>query len=161
MEFKWTDGTNEVFRRFYIKTEDYYSEMVGGIDNRRGYVPYNASDDIPDVLIVYSDDIPVACGGLKRYSENDAEIKRVWVEPEYRRHHLAQEIMIRIEEKASRLGFKRVILQTRPIMEDAVGLYEKLGYTLIENYPPYDKLKGAICFAKELRAGENMPGIWL
>ena len=32
MEFKWTDGTNEVFRRFYIKTEDYYSEMVGGIE---------------------------------------------------------------------------------------------------------------------------------
>ena len=28
-------------------------------------------------------------------------------------------------------------------MEDAVELYKKLGYTKIDNYPPYDKLDGA------------------
>lgn len=153
MKFIWTDGRDEAFRKFYIKTEEYYSEIVGGIDNRRGFVPFNASDVIPYVLTVYHDGTPVACGGLKPYSEDDAEIKRVWVEPEYRRQHLAREIMSRIEEKASKLGFKRVILQTRPIMEDAVGLYLKLGYMQIENYPPYDRLEGAICFAKESDQG--------
>jgi hypothetical protein len=35
-------------------------------------------------------------------------------------------------------------------MKDAVGLYKKLGYKQIDNYPPYDKLDGAICFAKIL-----------
>ena len=48
------------------------------------------------------------------------------------------------------MGFKRAILQTRPIMLDAVGLYEKRGYVLIDNYPPYDKLEGAICMALNL-----------
>ena len=47
-------------------------------------------------------------------------------------------------------GYKRTVLQTREIMEDAIGLYKKLGYTQIDNYPPYDRLDGAICFAKEL-----------
>ena len=42
------------------------------------------------------------------------------------------------------------ILQTRAIMADAVGLYEKLGYSKIENYPPYDNLVGAVCMAKNL-----------
>jgi hypothetical protein len=35
-------------------------------------------------------------------------------------------------------------------MSDAVRLYTKLGYYKIENYPPYDKLEGAICFAKKI-----------
>ena len=43
-----------------------------------------------------------------------------------------------------------MILQTRPAMEDAVSLYLKLGYDFIDNYPPYDKLEGAICLAKEI-----------
>lgn len=47
-------------------------------------------------------------------------------------------------------GFQRTILQTREIMADAVVLYVKLGYHSIDNYPPYNELNGAICFAKEL-----------
>ena len=92
----------------------------------------------------------VGCAGLKVYSDSDAEIKRVWVERNFRRNHIADEMMDRIEEKARELGFRRTILQTRPIMKDAVGLYLKRGYCQIENYPPYDQLDGAICFAKVL-----------
>jgi ribosomal protein S18 acetylase RimI-like enzyme len=33
---------------------------------------------------------------------------------------------------------------------DAVGLYEKLGYERIKNYPPYDTMDNAVCFAKNL-----------
>ena len=60
-------------------------------------------------------------------------------------------MMAQIEERVVNEGYKRTVLQTREIMEDAVGLYKKLGYKQIENYPPYDKLDGAICFAKELK----------
>ena len=55
-----------------------------------------------------------------------------------------------IEDKAFKCGFKRTILQTREAMLAAVSLYEGRGYHRIENYPPYDKLEGAVCFAKEL-----------
>ncbi len=150
INYRWTDGKDEFFQEFYIKTEEYYTRIVGGLENRRGFVPYNLSDLISDVLIVFSGDTAIGCGGLKQYSEEDAEIKRVWVEPEYRRQHLAMEIVKKLEEKAKTFGYKRVVLQTRPIMTDAVGLYTKLGYEQIENYPPYDKLEGAVCFAKAL-----------
>ena len=108
------------------------------------------SDSISDVIIAFSDGTAVGCAGLKRYSDADVEIKRVWVEPDYRGKKIATQIMERVEEKARRMGFKRAILQTRPIMPDAVGLYEKRGYVLIDNYPPYDKLEGAICMALNL-----------
>lgn len=148
--YKWTDGSNKDFQEFYKKTEEYYSKIVGGIEKRRAFVPYNHSDGIPNVLIAYHGDVAVACAGFKPYSEDDAEIKRVWVEPEHRGKHLAKDIMKQIEDKARVSGYKRAILQTREIMADAVGLYEKLGYSKIEKYPPYDNLNGAVCMAKDL-----------
>lgn len=150
LEFIWTDGNNEEFHQFYLETEDYYSSIVGGKKNREGFIPYNLSESISDVLLAYMDGVAVGCAGLKKYNDYDVEIKRVWVEPDYRGRHIATELMDRIEDKAREMGFKRAVLQTRPIMEDAVGLYEKRGYELIGNYPPYDKLEGAICMALNL-----------
>lgn len=150
IEFKWTDGSDDAFREFYLKTEDYYSKIVGGTSKRAGFVPYNLSETITDVLIAYMDGVPVGCAGLKRYSDSDVEIKRVWVEPEARGQKIASRMMDLLEEKARQMDYRRAILQTRPIMPDAVGLYEKRGYLLIDNYPPYDKLEGAICMALDL-----------
>lgn len=150
-EYRWTDGKDEDFHRFYLETEAYYSSIVGGLKNRQAFVPYNLSEAISDVIIASVNGIAVGCAGLKAYSCSDAEIKRVWVEENYRRNHIASEMMNRIERKARELGFRRTILQTRMIMKDAVGLYLKRGYRQIDNYPPYDQLNGAACFAKDLR----------
>ena len=149
-EYRWTDGSDRDFHRFYLKTEEYYSSMVGGLQNRRAFVPYNLSESISYVIIASVGGVAVGCAGLKAYSDSDAEIKRVWVEQDCRRNHIAAEMMERIEEKARVLGFRRTILQTRPIMRDAVSLYLKRGYRQIDNYPPYDHLEGAVCFAKDL-----------
>lgn len=150
IDYKWTDGRNEDFQKFYLKTEEFYSSIVGGLKNRAAFVPYNISESITDVLITSVDGVAVGCAGLKAYSDSDVEIKRVWVDPEFRGNHISTVMMDELEKKASELGFKRAILQTRPQMEEAVHLYTKRGYVLIDNYPPYDKLEGAICFAKEL-----------
>lgn len=106
--------------------------------------------DVNDVLIAYENSIAIGCASFKDYSKTDAEIKRVWVQPECRGKHLATEMMKRIEQQAKYKGYKRTVLQTREIMTDAVGLYKKLGYLRIDNYPPYDILDGAVCFAKKL-----------
>ena len=160
IKYEWTDGRNPVFEEFYKITEDYYSKIVGGLQNRRSFVPYNVITDIKDVLIAYDKDkTPVACASFKKYSETDAEIKRVWVEPEYRGNHIAYEMMLKIQERAKAAGFKRTILQTREIMEDAIGLYERLGYFRIDNYSPYDKMSGAVCFAKNLESDSGTSSI--
>ena len=150
VEYRWTNGRDKDFHRFYLKTEEYYSSIVGGLQNRQAFVPYNLSESISEVIIATINGTAIGCAGLKAYSECDAEIKRVWVEQNYRRNHIADEMIDRIEGKARELGFRRTILQTRPIMKDAVGLYLKRGYCQIENYPPYDLLDGAVCFAKVL-----------
>ena len=149
-EYKWTDGNDKDFRKFYLKTEEFYSSIVSGLKNREAFVPYNLSESISDVLIASVDGVAVGCAGLKAYSDSDVEIKRVWVDPEFRGNHISSAMMDALEQRAAELGFGRAILQTRPQMEAAVHLYTKRGYELIDNYPPYDKLEGAICFAKRL-----------
>ena len=148
--YKCAGPTDDDFRRFYLITEAYYDSLVGGNSNRVGFVPYNISESIHDVLIAYINDKAVACAGLKKYNESDAEIKRVWVEPAYRGQHIASAMMELIEKKAYQQGFGRVILQTREIMTAAVSLYMNRGYYRTENYPPYDKLEGAVCLVKDL-----------
>ena len=150
IRFKWTDGSNEDFQRFYLAIEEFYSSIVGGEKNRKGFISYNISQNIGIVVIAYIGNIAVGCAGLKSYSDTDVEIKRVWVEPNYRRRHIAADMMQIIENKAREQHFTRAILQTRVAMTEAVSLYEKLGYYRIENYPPYDKLDGAVCYAKDL-----------
>ena len=148
--YVWTDGNNEIFQHFYLITENYYSSIVGGEEKRKAFIPYNLSSCVEEVLLVFFEDTPVACSCLKRYSEYDVEIKRVWVEPEHRGNHIAGTMMKILEDKAKKSGYRRMILQTREIMKDAVRLYLNIGYSKTDNYPPYDKLEGAVCFAKKL-----------
>ena len=151
ISFQWTDSGDPVFQRFYLKTEEYYNQLVGGESNRKAFIPLNASGSIADVLIAFDGKTAAGCAGLKRYSSKDMEVKRVWVEPSYRGNHIARRMMELLERKALEKGYSRMILQTRAAMTVAVGLYEKLGYRLIPNYPPYDRLEGAVCFAKDLQ----------
>ena len=148
--FQWTNGDDPAFQRFYAVTEAYYSRIVGGESKRGAFIPFNASAEIPDVVLACCDGAAVGCAGLKRYSDTDAEVKRLWVEPDFRGQGIASALMDRIEEKARQAGYLRLILQTRPIMPDAVALYEGRGYAPIPNYPPYDRLEGAVCYAKSL-----------
>ena len=114
VDYIWTNGNNEDFQKFYIKTEEFYSSIVGGLKNRAAFVPYNISVSITDVLITSVSGVAVGCAGLKAYSDSDVEIKRVWVDPEFRGNHISTAMMDALEKKALELGFKRTILQTRP-----------------------------------------------
>ncbi|MBR3360711.1 MAG: hypothetical protein Q4D15_10435 [Lachnospiraceae bacterium] len=41
LEFRWTNGTDTAFQKFYLITEEYYSNLVGGVENRKSFIPYN------------------------------------------------------------------------------------------------------------------------
>ena len=49
IDYEWTDGSNEDFHKFYLKTEEFYSSIVGGLKNRTAFVPYNISEKINSI----------------------------------------------------------------------------------------------------------------
>ena len=111
----------------------FFNEIVGGEKQRDKYNQYNTLADIHDVILVIEDGQAVGCGSFKRYNENVAEIKRVFVKKEYRRKGFAKFIMQALEQKARDNGYSKLILETGNALKAAMQLYGDIGYDVIEN----------------------------
>ncbi|MFV5688798.1 GNAT family N-acetyltransferase [Flavobacterium sp. ZT3R25] len=104
----------------------------------------------PNVIVIYLENKPVACGCFKKYDTNTIELKRMFVSPEARGMGLAQKIIKELELWAHELGFSVCVLETLYKQKEAIGLYQKVGYTIVDNYPPYVGLKNSICMKKQI-----------
>jgi GNAT superfamily N-acetyltransferase len=104
----------------------------------------------PNVIIIYLNDKPVACGCFKKYNENTIEIKRMFVSPEARGLGLAQRILHELELWSLELGYSVSILETLHKQKEAISLYQKIGYAIVANYEPYVGLKNSICMRKQI-----------
>jgi GNAT superfamily N-acetyltransferase len=104
----------------------------------------------PNVVLIYFDDKAVACGCFKKYDGNTVEIKRMFVSPEARGMGLAQKILQELEFMAAQSGYSNAILETLYKQKEAIGLYQKVGYEISDNYEPYVGLKDSICMKKKI-----------
>ena len=104
----------------------------------------------PNVIVVYIDNVAVACSCFKKYDINTIEIKRMFVAPDARGKRLAQRMLQELEAWAATMGFSFSVLETLYKQEAAIGMYQKAGYTIIENYPPYEGLRNSICMKKSI-----------
>lgn len=104
----------------------------------------------PNVVLIYFDNRAVACGCFKKYDRNTVEIKRMFVSPETRGIGLAKIILQELELWAHELGFSFSVLETLYKQKEAIGLYQKVGYTIVDNYEPYVGLQNSICMKKQI-----------
>nr|CTQ96305.1 Acetyltransferase [Kibdelosporangium sp. MJ126-NF4] len=79
------------------------------------------------VLLVENDEA-VAGGAFQRYSDDTAELKRIWTHTAHRRRGLAAAVVAELEREALRRGYARIFLTTGPRQPEAKGLYLALGY---------------------------------
>jgi DNA-binding MarR family transcriptional regulator/N-acetylglutamate synthase-like GNAT family acetyltransferase len=87
-----------------------------------------------DFLVLRSEADVVACGGLQRHTRAVGEIKRMWVDPEWRGCGLAGRLLAALEERAAELGYRDVYLDTNATLVEAIAMYEKAGYRRIDRY---------------------------
>lgn len=105
---------------------------------------------VAHVAVVYAEDgQPVGHAAL-RWLDGELELKRMYVAPTHRGAGVSVALLCAIEAAAVALGGRRVILQTGDRQPDAVRLYEKLGYTPIPIYPPYEAQTYSLCFEKAI-----------
>jgi len=115
----------------------YYDELARRFDH--GFDPGEESFEEfrpPDgvMLLAVSDGEPVACGGVQRLDDRTAEIKRMWVHPDWRGAGLGGRILRALEEAAADHGRAVVRLDTNSVLTDAVSMYRRAGYTEIARY---------------------------
>ncbi|MFH7017902.1 GNAT family N-acetyltransferase [Flavobacterium sp. FlaQc-47] len=106
----------------------------------------------PNVILIYLNEKPVASGCFKKYNESTVELKRMFVLPEARGLGLAQLIIKELEIEAQNHGFQSMILETLYKQIEAISLYQKVGFEIIDNYEPYVGLTNSICMSKTINA---------
>lgn len=77
---------------------------------------------------------PVACGGVHRWDDVTAEIKRMWLDPSLRGLGVGKQLLARLEALAAELGYRSVLLDTNSSLTEAITLYERAGYRSVERY---------------------------
>jgi DNA-binding MarR family transcriptional regulator/GNAT superfamily N-acetyltransferase len=85
-------------------------------------------------VLIRSDGEPVGCGGLQRLDSSTAEIKRMWVHPQWRGLGLGRRLVECLERIADAGGYRRVVLDTNASLVEAIAMYEAMGYVPIERY---------------------------
>ncbi len=105
------------------------------------YIQYNKPTGA--LLLAYVDDAAIGCVGV-RYFENDvAELKRMFVLPEYRKLKIGQRLLDEAINAASELGYKKIRLDTLENMQAALKLYHQNDFFEIVPYR-HNPIPGAI-----------------
>lgn len=103
-------------------------------------------------LIAYRGSEPIGCGAIRRISEHDAEIKRMFVRIDSRRHGVGQRLLAALEVEARRLGVQRLLLETGERQPEALALYVRNGFERSPSFGEYVDSPLSVCMSKQVRA---------
>lgn len=131
------------------------TELDGDLNNRYGDLQgqYNAFNHIEQnntVIVAYEDNRAVGCGCFKKLDDATVEIKRIFVKPTHRGQGIAAKMVTKLEDWAKSLNYSAAQLETGIKQTEAISLYQKLGYIIIDNYGQYVGNKNSVCMRKEL-----------
>lgn len=91
-----------------------------------------------------------ACGAFKEHTSDSIELKRIYVEKEYRRHGYAKLIVQELEALSKSKEYAYTLLETGRKQPEAINLYQSMGYCIIDNFKPYIDNGNSVCMKKKL-----------
>jgi putative acetyltransferase len=101
-------------------------------------------------LVARTDGRAVLCGGVARFDDTRAELKRMYVDPALRGQGHGRRLLEALEQEARRLGYTAIVLETGEQQDAALGLYASAGYEPIPCYGVYAQRAMSRCFEKRL-----------
>jgi ribosomal protein S18 acetylase RimI-like enzyme len=102
------------------------------------------------LLLAQHDKKIVGCVGLRDSGNGSCEMKRLYVQPDFRGQSMGRALAEAIIKEARDIGYMRMRLDTLPSMKAAIGLYKALGFKKTEPYR-FNPVQGAICMELSLR----------
>jgi putative acetyltransferase len=101
------------------------------------------------LLLATFHDEPAGTVALRRLDQAAGEVKRLYLRPKYRGQGLGRRLLEAVLEGAAAIGYERLYADTLPSMVDALSLYQRAGFELIEAYSSVPT-PGAIYMKREL-----------
>lgn len=136
--------------------ENLWQELASRYDfsDEAPYTPEQL--DVPGRLFLAARiaDEPVGCGALLPMAEEGVgEIRRMWVEPAFRRQGVAKALLFAIESMARELGMHTLRLATGDRQPEAIALYEQWEFYPIDCWEAKDGPDACMrCFEKRIRS---------
>lgn len=143
-----TDSANSDFKRLVSYLDAELKERDG--DDHAFYNQYNSIENLNHCVVLFADKQAVACGAMKLFDDNSMEIKRMYTLPGFRGKGHASLVLQELEQWADEMKISRTILETGKRQPEAIELYERRGYSRIENYGQYIGIDNSVCFEKNL-----------
>lgn len=150
LSFSRTDSDNADFQTLVAMLDADLAIRDG--DDHAFYAQFNKTAALRNVIVCYVDDKAVGCGAFKKYDEDKAEIKRMFVLPQYRGRGIALNILKELESWAAKENYTACVLETGKNQPEAIHLYQqKAGYCTVPNYGQYQGIKNSVCMMKALK----------
>jgi len=86
------------------------------------------------LFLALNEGMAIACAALRPLEDKTAELKRMFVLPTYRSHHIGRKLLFLCLNHAAICGYKFLRLDTLPQMDRAQSLYRSVGFYEIEAY---------------------------
>lgn len=149
IELVRTNSQNDDFIALVKKLDSFLAITDG--DDHDFYNQFNGLEAIKYVVVAYSDNEAVGCGAIKKFNDTTMEVKRMFTDEKARGKGVASKILLELEKWTSELDFKKCILETGIRQVEAIGLYKKNNYKIIENYGQYAGIEESVCFGKKIK----------
>ncbi len=107
------------------------------VESRHGYSVNKLIEEEVAFFILRYNESAVACGGAKLFGNDYAEIKRMYVRPEFRGRGFGKNMLDHLAEHARASGVLRLRLETGIYQLEAVRLYERVGFQPIGPFGDY------------------------
>lgn len=116
---------DESFKK-YLDIQN-YGEEIEHLEMKYG-IPYGR------LYLIYCDEKLAGCIGLRKIDNQNCEMKRLYIRPEFRGEKLANILVKKIIKDAKEIGYSYMLLDTLPFLESAIHIYKKFGFYEIESY---------------------------
>ena len=148
MTFERTASENKDFLNLVALLDEDLARRDG--EDHAFYAQFDTLYHIKNVVVCYQGNHTIGCGAFKPYNSTTAEIKRMFVHPDFRGQGIARRILSALENWASEYGFTNCILETGTNNPEAIQLYTKAGYSVIPNYDQYENVVTSVCLGKSI-----------
>lgn len=122
-------------------------------ESRHGYSVEKLIKQGVIFFVMRRDGVAIGCGGVQLFGTEYAEVKRMYVRPQFRGLGLAKLMLDKLSEHTRQQGVDTLRLETGIHQHEAIGLYEGYGFQRRPPFGEYTNDPLSIYYEKKISLG--------